>query len=81
MSMSESERMQLLPALDVAARQNVMVMNPQSVHGDMLIACSIRAMFTANVRESNAINAVFSKLRHPLNGRTAATPCCSKDMP
>ena len=40
-----------MPALAVVVRQNVTGMNPSSVHGAMLTACSIRAMFTANVRE------------------------------
>ena len=69
-----------MPVLTVAVRQSVMGMNPPSVHGIMLTACSIRAMFTANVRELNVIPVVSSKLQHLLNSRTAATPCYSKDM-
>ena len=78
--MSESGRMQSLPALAVVVRQNVTGMNPSSVHGAMLTACSIRAMFTANVRELNVITVVFNKSQHLLNGRTATTPCYSKDI-
>ena len=79
--MSESGRMQSLPALTVVVRQSVTGVNPPSVHGVMLTACSIRAMFTANVRELNVITVASSKSQHLLNGRTAAIPCYSKDMP
>ena len=60
---------------------NVTGMNPPSVHGVMLTVCFIRAMFTANVRELNETTVASSKSQHLLNGRTAATPCYSKDMP
>ena len=60
-----------MPALTVVVRQSVTGMNPPSVHGVMLTACSIRAMFTANVRELNVITVVFNKSQHLLNGRTA----------
>ena len=63
--------MQSLPALTVAVRQSVTGMNPPSVHGVMLTVCSIRAMFTANVRESNVTTVASSKSQHLLNGRTA----------
>lgn len=69
-----------MPALTVVVRQSVTGMNPPSVHGVMLTACSIRAMFTANVRELNVITVVFNKSQHLLNGRTATTPCYSKDI-
>ena len=72
--------MQSLPALTVVVRQSVTGMNPPNVHGVMLTACSIRAMFTANVRELNVITVVFNKSQHLLNGRTATTPCYSKDI-
>ena len=63
--------MQSLPALTVVVRQSVTGMNPPSVHGAMLTACSIRAMFTANVRELNVTTVASSKSQHLLNGRTA----------
>ena len=66
--------MQSLPVLTVVGRQSVTGMNPPSVHGVMLTVCSIRAMFTANVRELNVITVASSKSQHLLNGRTAAIP-------
>ena len=63
--------MQSLPVLTVVVRQSVTGMNPPSVHGVMLTVCSIRAMFTANVRELNVITVASSKSQHLLNGRTA----------
>ena len=77
--MSESGRMQSLPALTVVVRQSVTGMNPPNVHGVMLTACSIRAMFTANVRELNVITVAFNKSQHLLNDRTAAIPICHDD--
>ena len=73
--------MQSSSALTVVVRQSVTGMNPPSVHGVMLTVCFIRAMFTANVRELNETTVASSKSQHLLNGRTAATPCYSKDMP
>ena len=70
-----------MPVLTVVVRQSVTGMNPPSVHGAMLTVCSIRAMFTVNVRELNVITVASSKSQRLLNGRTAATPCYSKDMP
>ena len=35
----------------------------------------------ANVRELNVITVVSGRSRHLLNGRAAATPCYSKDIP
>ena len=46
-----------------------------------IVAGHTRYMFTANVRELNVITVVSSKSQHLLNGRTAAIPCYSKDMP
>ena len=46
-----------------------------------IVAGHTRYMFTANVRELNVITAASSKSQHLLNGRTAAKPCYSKDMP
>ena len=46
-----------------------------------IVAGHTRYMFTANVRELNVITVASSKSQHLLNGRTAATPCYSKDMP
>ena len=66
--------MQSLPVLTVVVRQSVTGMNPPSVHGVMLTACSIRAMFTANVRELNVITVASSKSQLLLNGRTAPHP-------
>ena len=66
--------MQSSSALTVVVRQSVTGMNPPSVHGVMLTACSIRAMFTANVRELNVITVASSKSQHLLNGRTAPPP-------
>lgn len=54
---------------------------PTERSGVMLTVCFIRAMFTANVRELNVTAVASSKSQHLLNGRTAATPCYSKDMP
>ena len=68
-----------MPALTVVVRQSVTGMNPPSVHGVMLTVCSIRAMFTANVRELNVITVASSKSQHLLNGRTAAIPICHDD--
>ena len=50
--MSESGRMQSLPALAVVVRQNVTGMNPSSVPGAMLTACSIRANFIITEQQS-----------------------------
>ena len=60
-----------MPVLTVVVRQSVTGMNPPSVHGAMLTACSIRAMFTANVRGLNVTTVASSKSQHLLNGRTA----------
>ena len=68
-----------MPVLTVVVRQSVTGMNPPSVHGAMLTVCSIRAMFTANVRELNVITVVFNKSQHLLNGRTAVIPICYDD--
>lgn len=46
-----------------------------------IVAGHTRYMFTANVRELNVTTVASSKSQHLLNGRTAATPCYSKDMP
>ncbi len=54
-----------MPALTVVVRQSVTGMNPPSVHGVMLTACSIRAMFTANVRELNVITVGVQQVTAP----------------
>ena len=45
-----------------------------------IVAGHTRYMFTANVRELNVITVASSKSQHLLNGRTATTPCYSKDI-
>ena len=71
MSMLESGRMLSLHVHTAVARQNATDMNPPNGHGGMLTACSIRVMFTADVRESNVTTAVFSKSQRLLSDRTA----------
>ena len=46
-----------------------------------IVAGHTRYMFTANVRELNVITVVSGRSRHLLNGRAAARPCYSKDIP